>query len=110
MQVNFLLCQVLKQNFYNVADFKVKILQRARFQMENFTTCQILLQCFYNASVFTRDEKIKKTDLDGVFFLEKTVFYPFYSVKTTNLQSWHLRYIIKKTGFQAKVFTSCQFL
>ena len=33
---------------------------------------------------FTRDEKIKKTDLEGVFIFKKTSFYPFYSVKTTN--------------------------
>ena len=66
-----------------MSDFKVKLLQRVRFSSENFT-CQILLQNFYNASDFTRDEKIKNTDLDGVFIFKKTGFYPFYSVKTTN--------------------------
>ena len=67
-----------------MSDFNVKFLQRVRFQSENFTTCQIFLQNFYNASDFTRDEKIKKTDYDGVFIFKKTGFYPFYSVKTTN--------------------------
>ena len=60
--------------FYNVSYFFWK----------NFTTCRIFLGEFYNVFHFTRDEKIKKTDLEGVFIFKKTSFYPFYSVKTTN--------------------------
>ena len=51
-----------------------KILQRVVF----------FLGKFHNVFHFTRDEKIKKTDLEGVFIFKKTSFYPFYSVKTTN--------------------------
>ena len=54
--------------------FSSKILQRVLLFLEKFYVFH-----------FTRDEKIKKTDLEGVFiFLKKTSFYPFYSVKTTN--------------------------
>ena len=51
-----------------------KILQRVVF----------FLGKFYNVFYFTREEKIKKTDLEGVFIFKKTGFHPFYSVKTTN--------------------------
>ena len=61
-----------------------KILQRVLFFWENSTTCRIFLGKFYNVFYFTRDEKIKKTDLEGVFVFKKTSFYSFYSVKTTN--------------------------
>ena len=61
-----------------------KILQRVVFFWENFTTCRIFLGKFYNVFHFTRDEKIKKSDSEGVFIFKKTSFYPFYSVKTTN--------------------------
>ena len=50
-----------------------KILQRVVF-----------LGKFYNVFHFTRDEKIKNTDLEGVFIFKKTGFCPVYSVKTTN--------------------------
>ena len=56
---------------------------RVLFFWKNFT-CRIFLGKFYNVFHFTRDEKIKKTDLEGVFIFKKTSFYPFYSVKTTN--------------------------
>ena len=45
------------------------------FFWKNFTTCRIFLGKFYIVFHFTRDEKIKKTDLEGVLFL-KDKFLP----------------------------------
>ena len=35
-------CQIIKQKFYNVSDFKWTLLQRVRFWIKNFTTRQFL--------------------------------------------------------------------
>ena len=52
-------CQILKQNFYSVSDFKSSFLQRVRFQNKIFTTCQILNQKFYNVSDFVLKNSLK---------------------------------------------------
>ena len=44
---NFKSCQILKQRFYNVSDFKQKVSQRVRFWNKNFTTRQILKKILF---------------------------------------------------------------
>ena len=68
--------------------------------MEKFYSVSYFFEKFYNVFHFTRDAKVKKTDLEGVFFI-KTSFYTFYSVKTSNFA---LAIQFKKDRFRRKIF------
>ena len=92
-----LLCQILTYNFYNVSDFKVKCFQRVRFCCKTFTTRQILHAM----------KKLKRQIWTAFVFLKRQVFTHFLPWKR---QILHLRYIIEKISFEAKIFTPCQIL
>ena len=96
-QVNFFGVSDFKVKLYNVSDFKVKFLQRVRFFCKIFTMRQILHAM----------KKLKRQIWMTFLLLKRQVFTHFTPIKR---QTLHLRYITKKTGSEAKIFTSCQIL